>query len=213
MHLFIKRLGLFLGSMLLLSLPLRAQQIIHLKNPSFELNRKAMSGETPVFWDDLGEEFESPPDIQPGYFAVKKAALHGDYNLGMVVRDNATFESIGQLLDGKLLKDSLYSFTAALARSDVYISLSRTTRQQSNYTEACVLQIIGTNKKNKQSELLAETTPVEHTDWKNYRFELRPQSDDYDYLQLKVFYVVGSIEAYNGNILIDNLSPIIQETP
>ena len=76
-----------------------------------------------------------------------------------------------------------------------------------------MLQVIGINTQNRQSELLAETTPVGHTDWKNYRFKLQPQMDDYDYLQLKVFYVVGTNTAYNGNILIDNLSPIIQETP
>jgi hypothetical protein len=191
----------------------QGQQIIHLKNPSFEMNREAKSGEAPVHWVDMGPEFESPPDIQPGSFSVKTPAVHGNYYLGMVVRDNSTFESIGQSLNGKLLKDSLYSFSAALARSDLYISLSRATGQQTNFSDACVLQIIGTNTKNKQSELLAETTPVEHTGWKNYRFQLRPQSGDYDYLQLKVFYVVGSNEAYNGNILIDNLSPIIQETP
>jgi len=177
------------------------------------MNREAISGEAPVHWVDMGEEFESPPDIQPGSFSVRKPALHGNYYVGMVVRDNNTFESIGQTLSGKLLKDSLYSFSAALARSDLYISLSRLTGQQTSFSDACVLQVIGINTQNRQSELLAETTPVQHTDWKNYRFELQPQMGDYDYLQLKVFFVVGTNTAYNGNILIDNLSPIIQETP
>ncbi|MFZ4634983.1 MAG: hypothetical protein ACOYNO_12310 [Saprospiraceae bacterium] len=209
---FFNRLFFMLGCFSL-GLTTQGQQIIHLKNPSFELNKESKSGEAPVYWVDMGSEFESPPDIQPGKFDVRNPAAHGSYYVGMVVRDNRTTESIGQTLEGKLFKDSLYTFSVSLARSNLYISLSRLTGQQAFFSEACVLQVIGINTQNQQSELLAESTPVEHTDWKNYVFQLRPQMDSYDYLQLKVFYVDGTDLPYNGNILIDNLSPIIQETP
>ncbi|MDX2135976.1 MAG: hypothetical protein SFV52_14420 [Saprospiraceae bacterium] len=190
-----------------------AQQIIHLKNPSFELDKKNKCGEEPLYWDNLGDEFETAPDVQPGCFNVTTYALHGTLYLGLVVRDNGTGESVGQALNGQLEKDSTYLFTLSLARAPVLTSMSRTTGREASYNKACSLQIYAVHTDDKRTELIGETYPVAHTDWKDYTFEFRPTLGSYNYLQLKAVFSPESDGFYNGNILIDNLSAITQKTP
>ena len=80
---------------------LQAQQTIRLQNPSFEWDERE-AGLTPGGWMNMGAENETPSDIQPGWFGVKLEAQDGDKFVGMVVRDNNTWEGIGQKLNGWL---------------------------------------------------------------------------------------------------------------
>ena len=81
---------------------------ISLLNPSFEGRPGASS--VPKGWISGGFENESPPDIQPGQFDCALQPLHGNTYLGLVTRDNETWERIGQRLREPLRKDSLYDF-------------------------------------------------------------------------------------------------------
>ncbi|QLH30266.1 MAG: hypothetical protein HWD63_13375 [Candidatus Parvibacillus calidus] len=54
---------------------------------------------------------EKPPDVQPsGSWEVRKPANNGDTYLGMVVRENDTWESVSQQLSGTLKKGKTYTF-------------------------------------------------------------------------------------------------------
>jgi hypothetical protein len=77
---------------------------IRLANPSFEGSPGA-GGEAvklPDGWYDCGFPGESPPDVHPkeggGAFQVTKEAFHGKTYLGLVVRDNDTWEMVSQRL-------------------------------------------------------------------------------------------------------------------
>jgi hypothetical protein len=82
-----------------------AQQVIELNNPSFE--DKPSSGKTPRGWENWGFQNQSEVDIQPGQFDVMYKTYHGKTYVGMVVRDDNTYESIGQNLpyENRLVKE------------------------------------------------------------------------------------------------------------
>ena len=115
---------------------LRAQEnpeLIQLINPSFE--DMPRHSKAPRAWSDCGFKGESAPDIQPsGIFSVTKPAADGNTYLGLVVRDNDTWESVGQELSKPLEKGKCYSFSISLCRSELYISISRLSDQTANYT-------------------------------------------------------------------------------
>jgi hypothetical protein len=196
--------------MLLAGLPflaeLQAQEAIYLKNPSFEMD-KPQAGVTPSFWINLGNDLESPPDIQPGVFDVILRAHEGERYVGLVVRDNNTTEGIGQELTEPLLRDSTYRFSVHLARSPRFASFSRTTGEIAAYQTAVVLQVWGFNTNTQKRELLAESTPVTHTQWLPYVFEIQP-SADYNRLELMATFDPAVGKPYNGNLMIDACSSI-----
>jgi hypothetical protein len=201
----------FLIASILLTLtgPMGAQETISLKNPSFEDNPQP--GQAPRGWDNIGFDLESPPDIQPGLFNCNLEAYDGKSYVGMVVRDNKTWEAIGQpLRDGLLQKDSVYSFSLFLARSPFYRSISRTTMQPTNYDEAAVLRVWGIHRASGKAELLAETEPVNHTTWEQYEFTLKPLKTDYDEIDLEAYFARDAPLPYNGNLLMDHCSPIVK---
>jgi hypothetical protein len=187
-----------------------AQEVFDLKNPSFEENRPA-AGVVPEGWLNMGEPGESPPDIQPGLFEVNLKPQDGRVYLGLVVRDNNTWEGVGQRLDGFLKKDSAYSFSLYLARSNAFISRSRVTQQEATYNAPTILKIWGVNSQTQEEELLAESEAVSHSVWTKYTFILKPAVADFDEIDLMAYYAKG-FEQKNGNLLIDNCSPITKIT-
>jgi len=187
---------------------LQAQQTIRLQNPSFEWDERE-AGLTPGGWMNMGAENETPSDIQPGWFGVKLEAQDGDKFVGMVVRDNNTWEGIGQKLNGWLKKDSTYTFSAYLARSNNYQSVSRNTGLEVNYKSPTILKIWGVNTRTGEEELLAESSAVSHSIWTLYTFTLQPSMADFDEIDLMAYYAPGH-EGKNGNLLIDNCSAIVE---
>jgi hypothetical protein len=185
-----------------------AQSRIELKNPSFEADNRGV-GIVPTGWEDKGSEAETPPDIQPGFFNVELSAQHGRNYLGMTVRDNNTWEGIGQKLEGWLQKDSVYTFGLWLARSNDFVSVTRTTGEMATFKSPTILKIWGYNTQTGQEELLAESTPVSHSKWVRYQFTLRPTQSDFDEIDLMAYYAPGH-ERKNGHLLIDNCSAIVR---
>lgn len=182
------------------------QDVFNLNNPSFEAD-KSQCCTVPEGWMDLGAENESPPDIQPGSFNVVLQAQDGKQYLGMVVRDNNTWEGVGQKLNGFLKKDSSYRFSVYLSRSNAYQSLSRATGKEVNYNAPTCLKIWGVNHEMQTEELLAQSSAVGHSEWTLYTFTLKPTVSDFDEIDLMAYYGPG-YEKTNGNLLIDNCSTI-----
>ena len=182
--------------------------VIHLRNPSFE--DTPQHSISPKDWQNCGFPSESAPDVQPnGGFSVNKPAYDRTSYVGMVVRDNDTWESIGQQLSDSLRKGQAYAFSLHLAQSETYISSSRIKPVQVNYNTPCKLRIWGGNSLCHKKQLLAESQPINHHEWMEYTFQFIP-NEDYQYFILEAFYDVPVLLPYNGNILVDNASPIIQ---
>lgn len=195
-------------------LSLLAQQkpvTIKLDNPSFE--SFPGGAQTPQGWFDCGFPGESPPDTHPsGAFEVTKKAAHGDTYLGLVVRDNNTWEAVGQRLKSPMLKGVTYKFSLMLARSESYVSQSRNTNKTTNYVTPVALRIWGGNSYCQKSELLGEAPPVSSGTWLRQEFKMTPKTN-YSYITIEAFYKVPTVLPYCGNILIDNASDIVPETP
>lgn len=189
------------------SLSLQGQSTIRLQNPSFEDKIKCC--DPPTGWYNCGPSDESPTDIQPGMFKVTLPAFDGDTYLSMVVRDNSTVEAIGQRLPEPLRIGSQYRLRVQLARSDIFLSLSRTTGDEANYSTPVMLRVWGGgNSSCDQKELLGQTPLITATRWLDYELVLEPQEADYTYLILEAYYSTKTPKElhYNGNLLVDNLS-------
>ena len=188
---------------------------VRLRNPSFEDNPKkggeAMDGISG--WYDCGKinfPLETPPDIHPnGYWENNLPASDKKTYLGMVVRDNNTYESVSQRLDSVLLAGKCYKFTIHLARAEKYVSPTRTTRTPANYTTPIVLRIWGGSGFCNDKELLAESKPVNNTSWQINSFEFRPKSNIRS-ITFEAYYKTPIFIPYNGNILVDGASEIIR---
>ena len=183
--------------------------VIKLNNPSFE--GTPQHSKVPRGWYNCSPfPAESPPDIQPDtLFQVDKPPAHGGSYLGMVVRDNETWESVGQRLKVPLKGGTCYDFKMTLARSQYYVSFSRTSGAKVNYTTGAKIRIWGGNKDYyDKAELLAETGRINNSRWMENSFKLEP-STDYVYIIIEAYYVTPTLFAYNGNILLDNASDLI----
>jgi outer membrane protein OmpA-like peptidoglycan-associated protein len=183
--------------------------VIKLDNPSFEDYPQA--AHVPQGWFDCGFASESPPDIQPGgFFQVNKRPFHGITYVGMVVRDNNTWESIGQRLKTPLLKGATYTFSIYASRSELYVSQSKTTNKEMNYTTPVVLRIWGGSGFCTKDEMLEETEPITSGNWTKMSFKFTPKSTHTHFL-IEAFYKTPTVFPYNGNLLIDNASDIAPE--
>jgi hypothetical protein len=127
---------------------LSAQEIIYLENPSFE--DAPRHSRPPKGWNNEGFQGESPSDIHPaGNFGVSSPALDGRTYVGMVVRDNETWECVGQRLEHPLRAYTCYLWSVALMRSPEYISISRITKLKANFNKPCVLRVWGGKKRQR----------------------------------------------------------------
>lgn len=194
--------------LLLAGVLLNAQNgvIILLRNPSFE--DVISHSHTPREWIDCGFPGETEPDVHPsGEFGVTKLPLDGDTYLGMVARDNSTWERIGQHLSAPMKRGTCYGFSIYLAKSPQYLSRSRTTDENINYIKNVKLRIYGGYHACQREQLLAESPLISSYDWQQYNFRFQPEND-YTYITLEVFYQTPNLFPYNGNLLLDHASAI-----
>jgi outer membrane protein OmpA-like peptidoglycan-associated protein len=197
--------------LLTISLPLtiNAQSdIIYLENPSFEDEPRA--GWQPNGWIDCGFPGESAPDVQPyGGFGVTQSAQNQNTYLGLVVRDNKTWECVSQRLRHPLKKDQCYKFSIYLSRSAQYVSpTKREPNRLTNFEQGVVLRVYGGNGPRDRAEMLYSTDVINHTEWKQYKLEFTPKNNDYQYFFLEAYYKTPTMFYYNGNLLLDNASEI-----
>ena len=196
----------------LLSLAAFAQaKTIKLNNPSFEDYPQA--AHAPEGWYDCGFAGETPPDVNPtGQFRVTQGAKVGSTYLGMVTRDNNTWEAIGQELKYPLLPDTCYELTVYLMTSPIYQSQSRVTGRDANYIKSTKLMVYGSNGDCEQGELLAASPAIETHEWTKYRFVIK-STKKFNHIMLMAYYANELLNGNivmptNGNILVDGLSNI-----
>ena len=197
--------------------------IIKLNNPSFNGNpgpsRAFISG-----WVDCGRSrfpTETAPDLQPGSFLVNLAPKEGKAYLGMVARDNSTWESVTQLLRKPLEASKCYSFSLHLAVSAKYSSPARTSGiaieeadakgvalDSIQHTTPIVLRIWGGKDQCEMTELIGETEEIKNRSWKKFDFKFEPKSE-LNFIMLEAYYKTPTLFPANGHILIDDLSEIV----
>ena len=183
------------------------EDTIKLINPSFE--DMPRTAKPPRGWYDCGFDNETPPDVQPsGGFEVMKPAFDGATYLGMVVRDNDTWERVSQRLLSPIRGEQCYSFSLSLCRSELYVSQSRVSDLPANYVTPVKLVIWGGNDYCGKQERLAETALISNTEWMQYDFKFEPKQS-HTYIMLEAFYKTPVLFPYNGNVLVDNASLIV----
>jgi outer membrane protein OmpA-like peptidoglycan-associated protein len=191
------------------SLCMNAQnERIKLSNPSFE--DMPRHSQPPMGWYNCGMEGESPPDVQPGAFEVNQRAINGMTYLGLVTRDNETWEAVGQRLSSPLKSGSCYQFRIYLSYSDEYFSISRTTLKNEFFIKPVLLRVWGGNGYCDKRELLAESAVVKSTTWEEHTFDIKSKRD-YKYIVFEAFYKTPTLFPYNGNLLVDHASDIIEK--
>lgn len=181
-------------------------KVIPLENPSFE--EIAGHSKTPWGWNDCGFAGESPPDIHPDFkspFKVSTKAYDGRTYLGLVVRDNDTYESVSQKLPEALKADSCYTFSFFVARSDSYVSVSRITGQEANYNKTATFRIFGGFDNCEKWDLLATSEPINKMIWNEIELSFVAKGN-YTHLIVEAYYKMPKSFAYNGNVLLDNVT-------
>ncbi len=195
-----------------------AQEEIILKNPSFEGFPKL--SRTPDLWFDCGFPGESQVDIHPvpdSEFQVDKTPIDGYSYLGMVTRENETWEAIGQRLSQPLRGGKTYSLSIYLARSIAYLSALSNhdiadipiVAKKKNFATPIKLRIWGGDGYCQKGELLAESSLIKNTEWQEFEFKLNPKYNLH-FITFEAFYKVPCPFPYNGNILLDNASSIVE---
>ena len=188
-----------------------AQDTIQLQNPSFEWDRP-IKNIIPQGWKSCGWRHESPPDVHSkmtAHYYVRHFPQKGKNFLGLVVRSNFTKEAIAQKLVKPLLENKTYQMSVYVATANDFVSKDSKTRQKANYNTPAILRIWGINQLCETQELLFESEPIDHQDWKKLLIQFSPQTQ-HSHIMLEAFFDKKIDEPYNGHILLDNISPIIE---
>jgi len=163
-------------------------------NPSFE--DEPADATTPQGWSPCDDM--TTPDIFPGFWGVYNEPSHGETYVGIITRENGTFESFGQRLSDNLIAKSCYYSEIDLAHSIIY----------SGYNRPIKLRIYLGGSKCSKDQLIFESPTINHMNWKTFKFDFYPEGN-YEYIILEAYYLDGKY-SHKGNILIDNLRPILK---
>ena len=189
----ISKITLVLFIFLVLGFCQKSSAQIFLDNPSFEGTPEDAT--MPTGWHACKQG--TTPDILPGPWGVVKNAYDGDTYLGLISRDDGTWESIEQRLNQPLKAEECYQFNLQLSYSKKY----------AGYNLPLKLRIWGCTTKCSRDQLLAETKFVNHDEWRKYVLEFYPKKE-INYLIFEAHFADGIYISYKGNILLDNMSEI-----
>jgi len=203
-------LTLALWSTLAMAQPADLGPPLVLSNASFE--DVPRQNHAPKGWFDCGFSDESPVDVHPqtavspdssGFFGVDAKAFDGNTYLGMVVRDNDTYEAVSQrIISGPLKAGKCYTFSIYMAKAKSYNSISRVSDERVNYDTPAKLRIWGGMSYCNRGEVLAESAPVKKNEWLQYNFRFEPKRD-HKFIVLEAYYKTPVLFPYNGNLLVD----------
>ncbi len=163
-----------------------------LLNPSFE--GEPQDATVPTGW--LPCQPGTTPDILPGVWGVYQEASHGNTFVGLITREDGSWESIGQRLKTPLEAGECYTFSLDLAYSGTY----------AGYNLPLKLRIWGAEAKCGKDLMVWESPMIKHRSWKRYKVEFVTKKK-VNYILLEAFYSEGRF-SHRGNILIDNISSI-----
>jgi len=166
---------------------------VFLQNPSFE--DTPADATTPQGWIPCAPY--TTPDIFPGYWGVYNESTEGETFVGIITREDGSYESISTRLSENLEAGKCYSFSIDLAHSKTY----------AGYNGSIKLKFYVGTEKCDDAQLIYETELIKHAEWKNYPIQFYPEKD-VRYLLIEASYTKKRF-SHKGNALLDNISPII----
>lgn len=162
---------------------------IYIENGSFEgIPHDAVNIDG---WESCG--YNSTPDLLPGPWGVYQKPTDGNTFLGLISREDNTYEIISTKLKKALKKEHCYSFKVDLSRSPAY----------AGYSGATCLRVWGANTPCEKIQLLATSPVIEHYEWKTYNFSFFTKFS-YQYIIIECYYKTPTLLPYRGNILVDS---------
>ena len=141
------------------------------------------------------EEFTTP-DILPGFWGVYNEPAEGNTYIGLITRENGSWESIGQRLSSVLEEKNCYIFSIELAHSFIY----------AGYDQPIKIRIWLGKSLCDKSQLIFESPYIDSEQWKTFKVKFHPDHN-FEYIILEAY---KGEEAGNkkGNILLDNMDLI-----
>ncbi len=188
----------------------------YLNNPSFEgLPTAKKSKETknnpPKHWIDCGaSQFEnkSPPDLfskSERSTTITATPSDGQTFLGMVARDDGSYEALSQKLWSPLLAGNCYSFTIDVMRSDNYKSRCLCCPHANlNFNNLIQLRVFISNDVCGHDKQVLVTKPILYNEWQTIPIHFKCTKDA-NFITIEAFHVNPSAPL-NGNILLDNIT-------
>ncbi len=186
--------SIILSTIILCLFTITSHAQIELDNASFE--GTPQDATLPQGW--FGCEMGTTPDIMPGVWGVIMEPSEGESYIGLITREDGSYESIGQRLPEAMVKDLCYSFSLDLARSKTY----------AGYNFPVQIRIYAGNKKCQTKQLLWSSPTISHEEWETYKVEFTPKKN-FNYIIIEAYYGDGLLFKYNGNILLDAMTPLI----
>jgi hypothetical protein len=210
--------------LIFVSFPLQyviSQVEMPLMNPSFEgvAIRPSINGSSFLLsgWEDWGSGLfpnHSPPDVHAEYsyvWQVLTLPQDGQTYVGLVTRDDGSWECIGQKLRNKLLAGQAYSLILYLCQDSSYSSPTINSQGRLvKFNNPAVVRIWGGDYSSRFTDLLAESDPITHNDWRQYTLDLIPEQDLY-FIAISVYFPNNATEPTAGHVLIDNAKLIKYE--
>lgn len=135
----------------------------------------------------------------------------GENYLVLTVSDENIWQTFSQSTSSIFEKGKCYSFTAALASTK---SLRQWNSITNSYAlqkdpEPILLRVYLGKRRCDMGQLIGFTHLLSNQQWQDFQFNFEPD-DFYSTVTFEVYYQAATINYYNGNILIDHLSPIVQ---
>ncbi len=165
---------------------------IFIKNPSFE--DSPADATIPKQWKGCASG--TTPDILPGFWGVYEEAAHGNTYVGLITREDGSYESIGQKLSSKMQVGACYQFSLKLAFSEMY----------AGYNDPIKLRVWLGDTMCSKGEKIFESPFIKSETWKTFQIKCMPKKE-YQYIIFEAFYKDGK-ETRKGNILLDDISTI-----
>ena len=170
-------------------------------------------------WTDCGKIYfpkDSPPDVHgmnTGFWNVNMMPHQGKTFLGLVTRFDDSFESVSQTLSTPLKAGHCYTLRAYICQVETYQSRTRRSSDTTeNFIVPTTLRIWGGNKVCDRREKLYESEPIQEFQWTSFTFQLKPLQD-LSAISIEAYYPRTNHmfpEAFNGHLMIDDLSPIME---
>jgi hypothetical protein len=167
-------------------------------------------------WFDCSFVGESPVSIMPTdvvkfiNFDKQIKAVDGGQYILMLTKDNNKWEGLSQRLSTPLAQNSTYEISLFLANLPDCSLNSGTANKIVNYSTPTVLRIWGGANYCGKKELLAESKAINHKEWKEYKFTLKPTMNT-SHIVFEAFYdrTKRLVQPENGNLLLDKISDIV----
>ena len=205
---------------LFLAINLSSQDAFEIRNPSFEgkqargtVLRSEFESNIQSWYDtQIQDKKQSAPDIhahaEPHIWEVTAAPSDGNTFLGMVARNDGSYEMIAQELTVPVSQMKCYSFSIDLMKSQTLKSGLNHVVETKNFTSDLKLLILGGNDGFVPDEVLHTSESVGHHDWKTYHISFRP-TQQYKNLFLQVRCADSSFDDCLGNLLLDNIKDVL----